>query len=264
MNLPIYQIDAFTSDVFKGNPAAVIPLTSWIDENIMQAIAMENNLSETVFFKKEKDYYSIRWFTPETEIRLCGHATLATAHYLFKHENLASKTIKFHSHLSGDLSVEKNEKGYTLNFPSQKPIDFSKPEYLESALGCEINYCLKNGMFILCEVTNEKTLLDLTPDFSLINTKNPELGIIVTSKSSQENVDFVSRFFHPGIGINEDPVTGSAHTVLIPYWAEKLNKKEMIAKQLSKRGGELHCVLLEDKVLISGNAVTYLKGEIYV
>ncbi|AZQ61044.1 PhzF family phenazine biosynthesis protein [Flammeovirga pectinis] len=264
MNLPIYQIDAFTTDVFKGNPAAVIPLQSWIDEDIMQSIAIENNLSETVFFKKEKEYYSIRWFTPETEIRLCGHATLATAHYLFKHENLPSHTIKFHSHLSGDLSVERSENGYTLNFPSQKPVDFAKPSYLENALGCQINYCLKNGMFILCEVSNEKTLFDLTPDFSLINKENPELGIIVTAQSSQENVDFVSRFFHPGIGINEDPVTGSAHTVLIPYWSDKLNLKNLTAKQISRRGGTLYCEDKNERVLITGNCKTYMIGEITV
>ncbi|NME72888.1 PhzF family phenazine biosynthesis protein [Flammeovirga aprica] len=262
MTLTIYQIDAFCEKIFKGNPAAVVPLEKWIDDTLMQNIAMENNLAETVFFVKEKDHYAIRWFTPETEIRLCGHATLASAHYLFEHENYSGEVIHFHSHLSGPLSVSKNEKGLQLNFPSQKPELSNKPKFLEKALGAEVHSCSINGMFLVAEVESEKVLNSLTPDFNLINKESPELGIIATAKG--ENVDFVSRFFHPGIGINEDPVTGSAHTVLIPYWAEKLGKNEMIAHQISKRGGVLHCVLENDRVLISGKAVTYLKGEIYV
>lgn len=262
MTLSIFQIDAFCNDIFKGNPAAVVPLKSWIDASTMQNIAMENNLAETVFFVKEEEHYAIRWFTPETEIRLCGHATLATAHYLFNHENYEGETIVFYSHLSGNLSVRKNKYGLELDFPMQSPSPISKPVFLEEALGCEVITCEKAGMFLVAEISDENTLISLSPDFNLINKESPDLGIIVTAKG--EKVDFVSRFFHPGIGINEDPVTGSAHTVLIPYWAEKLGKTEMTALQLSKRGGQLHCILNDERVLISGNAVTYLKGEIYI
>ncbi|WP_044201440.1 PhzF family phenazine biosynthesis protein [Flammeovirga sp. OC4] len=262
MTLTIYQIDAFCEKIFKGNPAAVVPLEKWIDDELMQNIAMENNLAETVFFVKENDRYAIRWFTPEAEIRLCGHATLASAHYLFEHDNYEGDLIHFHSHLSGPLAVKKNNKGLELNFPSQKPSLSQKPDFLEKALGCKVNHCATEGMFLVAEIESEELLKKLTPDFNLINKESPDLGIIVTAKGQE--VDFVSRFFHPGIGINEDPVTGSAHTVLIPYWAEKLQKKEMIAHQVSKRGGVLHCILNEDRVLISGTAVTYLKGEIYL
>ncbi|KXX70077.1 PhzF family phenazine biosynthesis protein [Flammeovirga sp. SJP92] len=262
MTLTIYQIDAFCEKIFKGNPAAVVPLGKWIDDELMQNIAMENNLAETVFFVKENDQYAIRWFTPETEIRLCGHATLASAHYLFEHDHFEGETIHFLSHLSGPLSVTKKENGLELNFPSQKPELCDKPDFIEKALGCKVNSCSRQGMFLVAEIDAEEILKSLKPDFNLINKESPELGVIVTAKGDQ--VDFVSRFFHPGIGINEDPVTGSAHTVLIPYWAEKLDKKEMVAHQVSKRGGILHCALNDDRVLISGKAVTYLKGDIYV
>lgn len=262
MTLPIYQIDAFCEKTFKGNPAAVVPLQKWIDEQLMQNIAMENNLAETVFFVKENDQYAIRWFTPEVEIRLCGHATLATAHYLFHHEKIKQDTIHFHSHLSGDLFVRRNKYGLELNFPSQKPSLVSIPHFLEEALGCNVISTQSEGIFLVAEVESEDVLKNITPDFSLINKQSSDVGIIVTARGKA--VDFVSRFFHPGIGINEDPVTGSAHTVLIPYWSKKLGKTEMFAHQLSSRGGQLHCILNDDRVLISGKAVTYMKGEIYV
>ncbi|NLR90022.1 PhzF family phenazine biosynthesis protein [Flammeovirga agarivorans] len=262
MTLSIYQIDAFCEKIFKGNPAAVVPLENWIDEKLMQNIAMENNLAETVFFVFHKDHYQIRWFTPESEIRLCGHATLAAAHYLFEHTKYNDNKVVFKSHLSGELIVEKNENGLTLDFPSQKASAITKPLFIEKALGKTVQQCYEQGMFIVAELDSEEEVRSLTPDFNLINKESPDLGIIATAKG--DNVDFVSRFFHPGIGINEDPVTGSAHTVLIPFWSEKLNKKHMIAHQISKRGGVLHCVDKGERVLISGKAVTYLKGEIFV
>ncbi|OHX67994.1 PhzF family phenazine biosynthesis protein [Flammeovirga pacifica] len=263
MTLPIYQIDAFCENIFEGNPAAVVPLKEWIADDLMQSIAMENNLAETVFFVSSEKGYQIRWFTPETEIRLCGHATLAAAHYLFYHAKIVSEKITFISHLSGELSVEKVEKGLRLNFPSQKPNKVSTPTYLEEALGCKVYDCFENGMFLVAHLENEETVAKLSPNFNMINEQSPDLGIIVTAKGEQD-ADFVSRFFHPGIGINEDPVTGSAHTVLIPHWAEILEKKVLTAHQLSKRGGILFCEDKGDRVHISGTAKTYLKGEIYI
>ncbi|ANQ51339.1 PhzF family phenazine biosynthesis protein [Flammeovirga sp. MY04] len=263
MTLPIYQIDAFCENIFEGNPAAVVPLTEWIPENSMQNIAMENNLAETVFFVPAENEYQIRWFTPETEIRLCGHATLAAAHYLFHHQNIQSDKIQFVSHLSGKLSVTKDQNGLTLNFPSQKPSKVNTPSFLEKALGCKVDECFESGMFLVAHVENEKTVKELTPNFNMINDQSPDLGIIVTAKGTNE-ADFVSRFFHPGIGINEDPVTGSAHTVLIPHWSEILGKNSLVAHQLSKRGGILLCEDQGERVLISGKAQTYLKGEIFI
>lgn len=260
MNLTIYQVDAFTKGVFKGNPAAVCPLTEWLDAELMQKIALENNLSETAFFVKKDGVYEIRWFTPTFEIDLCGHATLASAFVIFEILKLESETVKFHSHKSGELSVEKNGDLFILDFPSRPPAVCETPKGLVEAIGKSPKEVLKSRDYFLVYET-EQDILDIKPDFTEL-LKVPTHAVIVTAKG--ETSDFVSRFFAPEAGIFEDPVTGSAHCNLIPYWAERLGKTELFARQISARGGELFCELHGDRVKIGGNAVLYLKGEIYV
>lgn len=254
----IFQVDAFNNEIFKGNPAAVIPLSTWISDELMQQIAEENNLSETVFFVQNNNYFEIRWFTPTCEVDLCGHATLAAAHILFTELNYAKKVITFNSG-RGILSVEKNGDWYTLNFPSDEATLINTPKIIEEALQIPIENCYKFNHKLLIEVENEELVKHLTPNYNLL-LQVEENDIIITSKGT--TVDFVSRFFAPKIGINEDPVTGSAHSILIPFWAKKLKKNSLEAKQLSKRGGYLKCKFLNDRVEMSGQAVTYLKGKI--
>jgi len=256
--MTIFQVDAFNNQLFKGNPAAVIPLEKWISDELMQSIAEENNLSETVFFVKNEHSFSIRWFTPAREVDLCGHATLAAAHIIFTELNYAHNILEFNSK-SGKLTVKKNKDWYTLNFPSEEINEIKTPTYLEEALHVSILKTYKGNWKLLIELENEEDILNLTPNFSLLSKLESD-GIIVTSKGT--NVDFVSRFFAPKLNINEDPVTGSAHTILIPFWAKKLNKTTLNAIQLSKRVGILKCNYLNDRVEMSGQAVTYLKGEL--
>ncbi|WP_456420484.1 PhzF family phenazine biosynthesis protein [Lutibacter sp.] len=254
----IYQVDAFNNKIFKGNPAAVCPLTEWISTELMQSIAEENNLSETVFFVKKSNIYEIKWFTPTCEIDLCGHATLAAAHIIFTEFNFNNTIIEFHSK-SEKLTVKKNENWYTLNFPSEAVSQIEISPILKQALNVPILRTYKGKWKLLVELENEETVLNLKPNFSLLS-KLESNGIIVTSRG--DKVDFVSRFFAPKIGINEDPVTGSAHTLLIPYWAKKLDKTNLEAIQLSKRVGILKCKHLNERVEMSGQAITYLKGEL--
>lgn len=256
--MDIYQVDAFNNQLFKGNPAAVIPLEKWISEELMQSIAEENNLSETVFFVKNNNTFDIKWFTPTCEIDLCGHATLAAAHIIFTELNFDKKTLEFNSK-SGKLVVTKNDDWYTLNFPSEEIQEVEIPSILENALNTKVLKCYQGTWKLLVELENETTIANLKPNFSLLSELKSS-GIIVTAKG--DSVDFVSRFFAPKIGINEDPVTGSAHTLLIPYWAKKLNKTKLNAIQLSKREGILKCEYLNDRVEMSGQAVTYLKGKL--
>jgi len=256
--MTIFQVDAFNNEIFKGNPAAVCPLNEWISENLMQSIAEENNLSETVFFVKNKSSFDIRWFTPACEIDLCGHATLAAAHIIFTELNYTEKVLEFNSK-SGKLTVEKNKDWYTLNFPSEEINEIETPILLEQALNITILKTYKGKWKLLIELENEEDVANLTPNFSLLS-KLESNGIIVTSKGNK--VDFVSRFFAPKLNINEDPVTGSAHTLLIPFWAKKLNKNNLNAIQLSKRVGILKCNYLNNRVEMSGQAITYLKGEL--
>lgn len=256
--MTIYQVDAFNNKVFRGNPAAVIPLNECIPTNLMQSIAEENNLSETVFFVKNKNSFDIKWFTPSCEIDLCGHATLAAAHIIFTELNFNEPILTFNSK-SGILTVKKNKDWYTLNFPSEEISAIETPTLLTEALNIPILKTYKGKWKLLVEVKNETILANLMPNFSLLS-KLESNGIIVTSKG--DTVDFVSRFFAPKIGINEDPVTGSAHTLLIPFWAKKLNKTNLNAIQLSKRIGILNCEYLNDRVEMSGQAITYLKGEL--
>lgn len=256
----IYQVDAFSKEIFKGNPAAVCPLNSWVSEKLMQSIAEENNLSETVFFVKNENQFEIRWYTPTCEIDLCGHATLAAAHIIFSELNYEKKIIEFNSK-SGILKVEKKEDWYTLNFPSEEIIETKTPQLLKDALKVPIIKTFKGKWKLLVELENESAVKNLTPNFSKLALLE-QAGIIVTAKG--DSVDFVSRFFAPKIGINEDPVTGSAHTLLIPFWAYKLKLNTMEAIQLSDRTGYLKCEYLNDRVEMSGQAVTYLKGQLTI
>ncbi len=260
MKLDIYQVDAFAKEVFKGNPAAVCPLDEWIDAELMQKIALENNLSETAFFVKSGDVYEIRWFTPSFEIDLCGHATLASAFVIFECLKAEESLVKFHSHKSGELKVEKDGDILTLDFPSRPPVECEIPEGLIEAIGKQPKEVLKSRDYFMVYET-EQEIADIKPNFADV-LKIPTHAVIVTAKG--DDCDFVSRFFAPEVGVYEDPVTGSAHCNLIPYWAEKLGKTEMSARQISQRGGELFCKLEGDRVRIGGNAVLYLKGEIYV
>ncbi|MBX7170886.1 MAG: PhzF family phenazine biosynthesis protein [Pyrinomonadaceae bacterium] len=260
MKLTIYQVDAFAKEIFKGNPAAICPLDEWLETDLMQKIALENNLSETAFFVKKDDHYEIRWFTPGSEIDLCGHATVASAYVIFEVLKLEEKLIKFHSHKSGELSVEKNGDVLTLDFPSRPVSPAEAPAGLIEAIGKTPKEIFKaRDYFLVYE--NEQEILDINPDFTALLKVNAH-GFIVTAKG--DSSDFVSRFFAPEVGVFEDPVTGSAHCNLIPFWAERLGKTELFARQISARGGELFCELRGDRVKIGGNAVLYLKGEIYV
>jgi PhzF family phenazine biosynthesis protein len=259
MKTPIFQVDAFTDKLFAGNPAAVCPLQSWLDESLMQNVAAENNLAETAFFVPKGDIFDIRWFTPAAEINLCGHATLASAHVLFSHLGYRGEQIRFMS-MSGELLVTKNDNLITLNFPSAKPAPIAMPTGLVEALGAKPIEILKARDFFAV-FKSSADITALKPNFDLLSKVDAH-GIIVTAPS--DDCDFVSRFFAPRIGINEDPVTGSAHTSLIPFWSERLGKQKMFALQLSKRGGELHCENLGDRVLISGKAVTFFIGEIEI
>jgi PhzF family phenazine biosynthesis protein len=260
MKLTIYQVDAFTKDVFRGNPAAVCPLEKWIDADLMQKIALENNLSETAFFVKSGDIYEIRWFTPTFEIDLCGHATLASAFVIFEILQAENDKIKFVSNKSGELSVEKNGDRLTLDFPSRPVSPVHAPSGLIEALGKEPKEIYKaRDYFLVYE--NEQEVAEIAPNFSKLLEIDAH-GFIVTAKG--DACDFVSRFFAPEVGVFEDPVTGSSHCNLIPFWAERLGKNELFARQISARGGELFCELAGDRVKIGGNAVLYLKGEIFI
>lgn len=258
--MKIFQIDAFTDQVFSGNPAAVVPLEKWMDTDTMQHIASENNLSETAFYVPGDDgSYRIRWFTPTTEVDLCGHGTLASAHVLFNHQDYSEKTIRFQSN-SGLLTVEKRENLYWMNFPSQPPDPIPVPKLIPDAIGTIPIYAGMN-IDLMVLVNDEETVARLKPDLKILE-KMEARGVIVTAPG--EKVDFVSRFFAPRVGVPEDPVTGSAHTVLTPFWAKRLSKDKLTARQLSKRGGVVHCSLLGDRVEIGGAAITYMTGSIQV
>ena len=259
MKLPIYQVDAFTSKLFGGNPAAVCPLEYWLEDGIMQSIAAENNLAETAYFVKKENHFELRWFTPEAEVDLCGHATLATAYVIFNLLKSETDKITFQTK-SGKLEVIKRNDLLVMDFPSRKPVATEIPEGLIEAIGKAPNEVLQSRDLLLVYET-EEDVLSLQPDFSLLK-KIDCFGYITTAKGNK--VDFVSRFFAPKEGINEDPVTGSSHSTLIPFWAERLGKNELLARQISKRGGELFCKLLGDRVEIAGNAVLYLTGSINI
>lgn len=261
MKLPIFQVDAFTDKVFGGNPAAVCPLEEWLPDDVMQKIAIENSVAETAFFIPTEDGFEIRWFTPEIEMDLCGHATLATAHVIARHLKYSLPTIKFQSK-SGDLMVVVEEKLLTLNFPSRKPEPSGIPQIILDAIPAEPVEVLKSRDYVLV-FEAEEIIRQMKPNQSLLNQINLDPGGVVVTAQGRE-VDFVSRFFTPQASIFEDPVTGSAHCSLIPYWSEKLAKESMLALQLSPRVGKLLCKNLGERVLISGEAVTYLEGQIAI
>ncbi len=260
MKLKIFQADAFTEKLFAGNPAAVCPLDKWLPDEVMQKIAAENNLAETAFYIPKENDFHLRWFTPAVEVDLCGHATLATAHVMFNHLGYGKPQINFHS-MSGMLSVKKNGESITLNFPKDELHKTETPKAISDAIAVVPEEVFKGKNVLLVVLKSQKDLEEIKPKINFIEAAHPH-GVIFTAKGN--DVDFVSRCFFPNCGINEDPVTGSAHCILTPYWAAKLGKTKLTARQLSKRTGNLVCELIGDRVEISGKAITYLTGEIEV
>jgi PhzF family phenazine biosynthesis protein len=260
MKLPLYQIDAFTDTVFGGNPACVVPLEKWLPDALLLKIARENAVAETAFFVRNGERIHLRWFTPDLEMDLCGHATLATAHVLVRHLNFSPNPIVFET-VSGELTVQVDDTFYTLDFPSRKPIPTVLPSLIEEALSIQPVEVLKSRDFVLV-YGSEEDVRNINIDRQLFDRINlGPGGVIVTAPG--ENCDFVSRFFTPQATILEDPVTGSAHCSLIPYWSEKLKKSRLNAMQLSERMGVLMCEDMAERVLISGKAKTYSTGFLY-
>lgn len=256
-----YIVDAFADGLFKGNPAGICVLDNPIDDNTMQKIAAENNLSETAFAIKSGSNYNLRWFTPKSEIDLCGHATLGTSYVISNYIDVGIENITFNT-ASGILKVKRNGDLYEMDFPLREPqkIELSH-EIISEAIGINpAEIYLSRDLFVVLE--NEKQVAELTPNFSKIISIEKGSGVIVTAKGNE--VDFVSRCFYPKFGVNEDPVTGSAHSNLIPFWSQRLNKDVMIARQLSARGGTLYCKIAGDRVKISGKAVLYMMGNINI
>ncbi|WP_420070658.1 PhzF family phenazine biosynthesis protein [Syntrophus gentianae] len=257
--IPFYQIDAFASHVFSGNPAGVCLLDKWLDDTVMQTIAAENNLPETAFLVRQNDHYDLRWFTPEVEIDLCGHATLASGHVIFEFVDPDAERVEFMTK-SGNLSVERRDALLFLDFPSRKPTGCVRPEKIDAILGSAPSEVL-SSRDLMAVFDDEDTIRTMKPDLDAVSQLE-YFAVIVTAPGRKS--DFVSRFFAPGAGIPEDPVTGSAHCTLVPYWAERLGKKDLYAFQLSKRGGELFCEHKGTRVAIGGRAITYLKGTIEI
>jgi PhzF family phenazine biosynthesis protein len=259
MEVSLYQIDAFTGSVFHGNPAAVCPLEGWLDDSLMQAIAQENNLSETAFFVKEGPEYRIRWFTPVAEVDLCGHATLASGFVIFNYLDPTISEVTFRSR-SGPLRVARKEELLSMDFPSQPPRSCSPPRALLDGLGGEpLEALCSEDYFVV--LASEGDVRGLNPDMGILKRLDLR-GVIVTAPGDE--ADFVSRFFAPALGIDEDPVTGSAHCALIPYWSRRLGRNDLHAYQVSRRGGELFCSEHDDRVVISGRAVRYMEGRITI
>lgn len=261
MKIKIYQVDAFTDEVFKGNPAAVCPLEEWLSEETLQKIAAENNLAETAFYVPKEDGFEIRWFTPTVEVALCGHATLASAFVLHHLEGFKGDLINFYSLHSGTLTVEIKESQFSLNFPADQYSETEITDELLSATNKIPFAAFKGKTDYLLVFDNEEDVISLQPNLEIISNLDAR-GIIVTAKGKDS--DFVSRFFAPAVGVNEDPVCGSAHTTLTPYWAKVFQKNELTAIQRSKRSGKLHCKLLNDRVELGGNAVLYMEGHISI
>ena len=261
MKLKMYQVDAFTTELFSGNPAAVVILESPLADNAMQSIATENNLSETAFISINENPISIRWFTPSIEVNLCGHATLASARILFEHyPDIAGSEINFDSK-SGSLKVTKDEDTLSLNFPADQPTLLEPDPFFLEILGNEPMELLRGNDDYLAIFKNQNQIEKMQPNLQLLSKVNSR-GIVISAPG--DSVDFVSRCFYPEAGIEEDPVTGSAHTMLTPYWAKQLKKDKLEACQLSKRGGKLNCRLANDRVFISGSSVIYFDGIISI
>lgn len=261
MKIKLYQVDAFAEGLFTGNPAAVCPLETFLPEDVMQLIASENNLSETVFFTPSSNGYHIRWFTPENEVKLCGHATLAASYVIFNYLDPLCDKIVFDSK-SGPLYVEKLTDGYIqLDFPAIAAVKIPPIAKLNDALGIEPVAFYRTHQDYLIELESRTHVLAVKAD--LVKLRGLDLRAVIVS-SADEEYDFVSRFFAPDCGVPEDPVTGSAHCILAPFWGKRLAKTVLKAKQLSKRGGEVLCELKDDRVLLSGKAVLFMQGEIYL
>lgn len=261
--IKIYQVDAFADKLFSGNPAAVCILDKWPDDGLMQSIGNENNLAETAFVVSRGDDFEIRWFTPTTEVELCGHATLASAFVLFDVLNYPGSLVRFHSRENGLLKVSKEGDLLFLDFPTDtlEVISGAPIGMVERSIGVKLLELYKGRTDYLAVIDHENSVRNLEPDFEKIS-KLDARGLVVTARGEQ--VDFVSRFFAPQSGINEDPVTGSAHTSLLPFWSRKTGKNKFVARQLSKRGGQLLCEYRNDRCLIGGEARLYLAGEIFV
>ncbi len=257
--LPIYQVDAFAAKAFEGNPAAVCPLDNWLADELMQAVAAENNLSETAFFVPEDDGFRIRWFTPTDEVDLCGHATLASACVLFECLAYDGEKIEFLSR-SGPLSVIRANGRYILDFPADSPVPIETPVALLDAFDVEPRACLAAADTILV-FDSADYVRQATPDLGCIASVDTR-GVIITALA--EDYDFVARFFGPQVGVDEDPVTGSAYTELVPYWAAHTGRTAFRARQVSQRGGDVFCELVGDRVKIAGGAVLYLEGSIFL
>lgn len=261
MKFELYQVDAFTNKIFSGNPACVVPLDKWLPDDILLKIAKENAVPETAFFIPNGKGFHLRWFTPEIEMDLCGHATLATAHILKTSLNYPDDKILFTSK-SGELEVQLDGELYTLNFPSRKPVAATLPDIIKRSLHKQPKEVLKSRDFVLV-YENEKDVREIKINRQILDEINIDPGgVIITAKG--DNCDFVSRFFVPQASIFEDPVTGSSHCSLIPYWSEKLGKKEMVAMQLSERTGKVYCKNEGKRVLISGHAKTYSTGSLWI
>lgn len=267
--LPLYQVDAFTDQMFSGNPAAVVPLDAWLPDNVLQSIAAENNLAETAFIvprEGESDTWHLRWFTPRVEVPLCGHATLATAHVLWSARGVSAGELHFDT-LSGRLSVRSAGDAYDMDFPADPPREIGMLGGLSEALGAQPKTVLA-GQYLMAVMPDRTTVEALAPDFAALGRlKAPgrdgpaEMCVIATAQG-EDALDFVSRFFAPSVGIDEDPVTGSAHALLAPYWAARLGKTNLSARQVSSRGGDIHCAVKGERVILRGQCVTYLAGEI--
>jgi PhzF family phenazine biosynthesis protein len=259
MKLKIYHVDAFTENIFHGNPAAVCPLKSWLNDDLLQSIAMENNLSETAFYIEKDNYFWIRWFTPTTEVDLCGHATLATAYVLFNFEKFKGNVITFRTMRSGELTVASQGQLLTLNFPADTLVPVQMSQDIKNSFDIRPQKVFKGKTDYFFVYDKESDIKTLKPSLDIISKLDCR-GVIVTAPG--EKSDFVSRFFGPQSGVDEDPVTGSAHTTLTPYWVNQVGKDELTAIQLSSRRGILKCRLLKNRVEISGYCRLYLTGEI--
>lgn len=261
--LPLYQVDAFTDRVFAGNPAAVVPLPQWLPDATLQSIAAENNLSETAFFVKESVGYHLRWFTPAVEVDLCGHATLAAAHVLTSHLHIADPTLRFRTK-SGWLTVGRDDAGrLVLDFPARPPAHVDVPA-VANALGASPQAVLAGKRDLMAVFESQQDVVRLKPNFAAFEGLPSHFLIATAPADEGMPYDFVSRFFCPLAGVDEDPVTGSAHCTLVPYWAKRLGRNQLEAAQVSARGGRLSCTLSDDRVMMAGRAVTYLRGEIDV
>jgi len=260
MRLPIYQVDAFADNLFGGNPAAICPLSQWLPDATMQAIAAENNLAETAFFVREGADYALRWFTPAVEVDLCGHATLASAHIVFAVLEPQRQRVGFRTLKAGTLTVARRGDMLAMDFPSRPPSLIEPPPGLLAAVGGTPREILRARDHLLV-YGSAAEVRALEPDFAAL-ARIPDCWAACATAPGEDGIDFVSRFFAPGQGIDEDPATGSSHCTLTPYWAERLGKTELKARQLSRRGGTLDCALNGDRVTIAGRAVLYLEGQI--